>query len=133
MSKKANSDRLKLYLGLEERIILPELADNALENNVPLEDSTSSGNIVPIEDPNFLEDSTSSGNIVPIENPNLIEDINLAENIITSEDSLPIENTNSVDNTVPLDQLVNTENIQEGDFNQDSNIKKFRGITISLF
>ena len=108
MCKKAHSDRLKLYLGLEERIILPELNDNAQDNNIS------------------LDNSTSSENIVPIGNPNQLEEITLAENIITSEDSLPMENTTSVDNTVPLDQLVNLENIQEGDFHPDAHIEKIR-------
>ena len=65
MSNKAPAYRLKLYIGLEERIIVPDNKDE--ENNPPLDKSISSEKTATVDNPEILENTTLSKNNTPVE------------------------------------------------------------------
>ena len=108
MSNRAHVERLKPYLGLDKRIILPE----------PDEFSS--------EKPSPLENIRSPESTISSEKPSLIENINSPENTVLPEKPSTLEKKKSAENIVPLEQSVDTENVKVGDSNCDANVEKIR-------
>ena len=91
MSNRAHVERLKPYLGLDERIIRQEPDKISSENLSPVENISSPENTSSSEDASPIGNTSSQGTTVLSEGPPTLEKDNSAENIVPFEQSVDTE------------------------------------------